>query len=196
MQSKKQGISKNQGKGIKKTHILLFDGHSTKELGHKKGRKLGIFSCQSATAVVGLSLAYSQSWIHVMLVKSFGSSFALTVEAAVALVAEDHSHWNLRRTRGDSLGAQASGGKEGRRRASVPWSLGVVRTQLDNVEHPGVRRKAGSETGIWLGRDGNHCQELGRAEEPRLRALVTREDQGTREWAGRNGEGSIEEWEK
>lgn len=88
MQSKKQGISKNQGKGIKKIHILLFDGHSTKELGHKKGRKLGIFSCQSATAVVGLSLAHSQSRIHVMLVKSFGSSFTLTVEAAVALVAE------------------------------------------------------------------------------------------------------------
>lgn len=143
MQSKKQGISKNQGKGIKKIHILLFDGHSTKELGHKKGRKLGIFSCQSATAVVGLSLAHSQSRIHVMLVKSFGSSFALTVEAAVALVAEVPSHRSPRRTRGDSLGAQASGGKEGRRRARVPWSLGVVRTQLYNVEHPGVRRKAG-----------------------------------------------------
>lgn len=32
------------------------------------------------------------------------------------------------------------------------------------------KRKAGSETGTWLeGRDGNHGEELGRAEEPRLR---------------------------
>lgn len=84
----------------------------------------------------------------------------MTVEAAVALVAEIPSHRSPRRTRGDSLGAQASGGKEGRRRARVPWSLGVVRTQLYNVEHPGVRRKAGSETGTWLeGRDGNHGEE-------------------------------------
>lgn len=165
MPSKKQGVSKNRGKRIKKIHILLFGGHKTKGLGHKMGRNLGLFRCQSATAVVGLSLAFSQSLIHVMLVKSFGSSFALSVEAALALVALEPEE-----DKRGSLGAQTSGGKEGRRRARVPWSLGVVRIQLYNVEYPGVRRKAGSEAGTWLeGRDGKHGEELGLAEEPRLR---------------------------
>lgn len=67
-----------QGTQEKKTKLFL-DGHNTKGLEHKKGRNLGHFSYSLTITMVGLPWTHSQSQIHMMLLKSLGSSFALTL---------------------------------------------------------------------------------------------------------------------
>lgn len=143
--------------------FCFFGGHNTKGLGHKMGRNLGLFRCQSATAVVGLSLAFSQSLIHVMLVKSFGSSFALSVEAALALVAPEPEEDkrgqlgcpNLRRKRGKE---ESKGSLEPRCGEDTAVSCGTSWGE----------EKSRVRGGAWLeGGDGKHGEDLGRAEEPR-----------------------------
>lgn len=204
LQSKKWGnFIKSRQEIQEKKYSLLSDGHNTKGLEHKTGRKLGCFSCQPDTAVVGLFLAYSQSLIYIMLLKSFGSSFALTVEAA--LVTEAPSCQSLRRTRwGEACVPKAqeeeTEGKQGFPGASVWLEYSCITWST-----MGSGEKQESGTGTWqkgqeIGTMMDGCDEqwgtvvkgfeeqcgkngewmLWWAVEPRLGTLIRREGQGKR----------------